>query len=404
MVNSLRTAARRREDCLPKDINLGQLISAVSLAFDFAERAQLNHARRVSYLALRLGESLGLEEASLQQILFAGMLHDVGATEDFDELQSDGAIPGSVVYHHPRRGAEMVAGLPHLAGVAEIIAQHHERWAGGGYPQGLSGEAVRPEARLLFLADRFEVTFAARGWEPAVERVERGRGSDFQPELVDLFQTLARVPRTRLDLEERNIGRVIRWDVDRLAQLVVTAELCQISEVFAALIDNRSPYTANHSQGVAQIAGVLARRLGLSQTTLLEIAALLHDLGKIGVPSRILNKPGPLTPEERLVIQAHPYYTEHILRQVDGFEEIVPWAALHHERLDGEGYHLRLAAPQIPLESRIVAASDVYQALTADRPYRAGLTPEDAVNLMREMAAKGQLDPEVVEALNSAVR
>lgn len=389
--------------CSPREVNLGQLISAIALAFDFAERAQLNHARRVAYLALRVGEQLGMGEDVLQRILFAGMLHDIGATENFDELKNDEAVPGGVVYSHPLRGAEMVAGLPPVSDLEPIIAQHHERWAGGGFPSGLSGDAIRLEARLLCLADRFEVVYAAGGWEQGLARVERGRGRDFQPELVDAFLSLARIPRAQLDLEERNIGRVIGWEVDRLAQIVVTADLCRLADVFAGLIDNRSPYTANHSQGVAKYAGALGRRLGLADVASLEVAALLHDLGKIGVPSRILNKPGRLTPEEYQVVRVHPYYTEHILRQVKGLEDIVPWAALHHEHLDGTGYHTGAKAGVIPLESRIVAVSDVYQALTADRPYRHGLAADDALGLMRHMAVVGHLDSEVVQQLAEAV-
>ncbi|MGE5554440.1 MAG: HD domain-containing phosphohydrolase [Betaproteobacteria bacterium] len=388
--------------CLPRKINLGQLVSAICLAFDFAERAQLNHARRVAYVALKVGGELGLGEEALRRVLFAALLHDIGATESFDELKDDEAVPAGVVYNHPLRGAEMVAGLPQVSDLGPIIAQHHERWGGGGYPFGLRGEAIRLEARLLYLADRFELVYTAAGWEQGLARVERGRGCDFQPELVDAFLSLSRIPKVQLDLEERNIGRVVGWEVDRLAQVVMTAELCRVAGVFAGLIDNRTPYTANHSQGVAQYAGALGRRFGLASAASLEVAALLHDLGKIGVPSRILNKPGRLTPEEYQVVRVHPYYTEHILRQVKGLEDIVPWAALHHEHLDGTGYHTGARAETIPLESRIVAVSDVYQALTADRPYRPGLAVGDALGMMRQMAAAGHLDAEVVQQLAEA--
>lgn len=397
------TLEERREACLPRRMNLGQLISAISLAFDFAERAQLNHARRVAYLAFRMGEQLGLGDDLLRRALLAGMLHDIGATEDFDELKNDAADPSRVIHEHPLRGAEMVAGLPGVSDLSPVIAQHHERWLGGGYPSGLAGESICLEARLLHLADRFEVVYAAAGWEEGLARVERGRGTDFQPALADAFLAVARLPRTRLDLDERNIERVVAWEVERFARVIVTGELCKVAEVFARLIDNRSPYTANHSQEVARIAGALARRLDLGNVTAVEIGALLHDLGKVGVPSRILNKPGRLTPEEFQVIMVHPYYTEHILRQVQGFEEIVPWAAQHHERLDGTGYHAGAKAASIPLESRIVAVSDVYQALTADRPYRPGLTKDDALRWMRSMAAAEHLDPEVVELLVEVV-
>lgn len=403
-MSQLRVGTGERHDaCLPGEVNLGQLLSAISLAFDFAERAQLNHARRVAYLAFRMGEQLELENELLRRVLFAGMLHDIGATEGFDELRSDAGVLSPVIRDHPLRGAKMVAGLPGVSDLSPVLAQHHEKWAGGGYPFGLAGESIRLEARLLYLADRFEVAYAAGGWEAGVTRVERGRGAHFQPALVDAFLALARLPRTQLDLEEHNIGRVVAWEVERFAQLVVKAELRQVAGVFAAFIDNRSRYTANHSQGVAEYAGRLARRMGLAHAAAIEIGALLHDLGKVGVPSRILDKPGRLTPEEYQLIKVHPYYTEHILRQVKGFEEIVPWAALHHEHLDGTGYHTGAKTTAIPLESRIVAVSDVFQALTADRPYRPGLAREDALKLMRDMAGARRLDPEVVEGLAEAV-
>lgn len=162
------------------------------------------------------------------------------------------------------------------------------------------------------------------------------------------------------------------------------AGLDRIARAFAEIIDAKSPYTYRHSSRVAELARGIGREMGADAATdrLLYRSGLLHDIGKLGVSSSILDKPGRLTDDERAAIELHPLYSWQILSRVGAFSGFARIAAEHHEKLDGSGYPWGVTAADLPRESRILAVADIYEALTADRPYRAGLTPEAALTLI----------------------
>lgn len=171
----------------------------------------------------------------------------------------------------------------------------------------------------------------------------------------------------------------------------------QVVETLAAAVDARDPYTQNHSREVARLAIALSVRLGLSEehSQLVGTAALLHDVGKIGIPDGILRKPGPLTHEERLEIETHPELGERILGATV-FQELLPWVRFHHERWDGQGYPEGLSGESIPLEARVLAICDSYDAMVSNRPYRSGFDPMVALQEI-ERCAGTQFDPFLTE-------
>ena len=164
--------------------------------------------------------------------------------------------------------------------------------------------------------------------------------------------------------------------------------LDSIAEGFARVIDAKSPYTARHSQGVAHIAVGIAGELGFDGRELSDLrrAALLHDIGKLGVSNRILDKPGRLDDEEWKAIRRHPEYTLRILQRVPVFQSLAELAANHHERMDGRGYHRGLRAGELPLAHRLLVVADVFEALTADRPYWAGMPIAKALGIVHKDA------------------
>jgi HD-GYP domain-containing protein (c-di-GMP phosphodiesterase class II) len=185
--------------------------------------------------------------------------------------------------------------------------------------------------------------------------------------------------------------RVLRVDADGLDR---------VAEAFADVIDAKSPYTSDHSRGVADIARRVGRTLGLEREAgrRLYRAGLLHDIGKLGVSNRILDKPGKLTEQEFNAIRQHPVYSREILGPIEAFADVLQPACLHHERLDGTGYPWGFTGERLTLECRILAGADVFEALSAKRPYRDSLTLDEVRNLMMRDAGHA-LDGDVLDAL-----
>ena len=176
-------------------------------------------------------------------------------------------------------------------------------------------------------------------------------------------------------------------------------------EVLASAVNMRDNYTARHSERMAELAREVGRRLGLEAEELqeLEVAARLHDLGKIGVPDQILRKPGPLTQQEWDVMRRHPELGAEMLAAIPGLERVAAIVKGHHERFDGGGYPEGLRGEEIPLASRIVSACDAYQAMISNRPYRPALAPVHALRELSDQAGS-QFDPGAVEALSETTR
>jgi len=175
--------------------------------------------------------------------------------------------------------------------------------------------------------------------------------------------------------------------------------------VFARTVEARSPFTHGHSDRVKNYALQLARATGLAREDLnvLERGALLHDIGKISTPDAILNKPGPLTPEEMDVIKEHPEEGVRIIEKLESLHDVIPLIRWHHERLDGSGYPDGLRADAIPLSVRILSVADVYDALASERPYRPAIPHKECVKILHADAAGGGLDPALVETFCGVV-
>lgn len=175
-------------------------------------------------------------------------------------------------------------------------------------------------------------------------------------------------------------------------------------EQIVLTLSARDPYTYEHSKQVAEIAEKIARKLRLPEDMVEKVrsAAMIHDIGKIGIPDEILQKPGPLTKEEWAIMKKHPDIGADLIKGLEIYADIVDIIRYEHERWDGSGYPKGLKGEEIPLGARIVAAADIWNALTTDRPYRPAYSHEEAVRMIREMRGK-ELDPTVADALLSIV-
>jgi len=197
---------------------------------------------------------------------------------------------------------------------------------------------------------------------------------------------------------------VLADSFDQMTERLQRQHLATIRALTSA-IDARDPYTAGHSARVGQLAVDIGAELGLAESELqhLEIGGYLHDIGKIGVRDNVLLKPGSLTPEERELIERHPRVGLDILAAVELSPEVIAFVGGHHEKLDGSGYPRGARAERISIIARIASVSDIYDAVTTDRPYRKAMTPAEAVEIIKREAALGKLDGRVVAAFEKVL-
>jgi HD-GYP domain-containing protein (c-di-GMP phosphodiesterase class II) len=314
-------------------------------------------------------------------------------------------IANELVETRSSRGAEIVQRLGFGANVANAVRAVDEHWDGGGQPKGLSGQQIPLLARVICLAQALEVYTMLDGAAAAISvAIQRG-GKWFDPQLV-AFAVEYEIELNRLRALDGAALKGEAQDVEPgdLALLAGPGALDRIALGFAEVVDAKSPFTAEHSYRMSDLAIRIAQRLGYDATGLASLrrAALLHDIGKLSVPNSILDKPGPLTAEEWEVVRLHPYYTQRILLHIRGFKQIAHIAAAHHERLDGRGYYRGLKAAQIPLGAQILATADMFDALTAERPYRPALPEETALRIMERDRDTG-VTGGCLDALNAAL-
>ncbi len=307
------------------------------------------------------------------------------------------------------------------AEVGRALAQAFERWDGRGVPLGLAGERIDPVMRVVQIADDAEVFDRVGGPDAAVTMLRGRRGTEFDPALVDLCTASLFGGLDAVDSWEAAIASAGLSGAELSgAELsgaglsgaglsgaglsgaglsgagpseseLSEAELTTALEAFADYADLKSPSRLGHSRGVSSLAASAARHLGLpgDDVTLVERAALVHDLGIIGVPTSIWEKAGPLSAAERERVRTHPYLTERILSRQPRLAEIGAIAGLHHERADGSGYPRGLRGEAIPVGARLVAAADVLHAMGEDRPYRAGVDAAARAAALRAEAKAG---------------
>ncbi len=428
-------------------LRLADVVAALTYALDVTEGQPEGHAVRSCAIGMAVGRRLGTDDAALSALYYALLLKDLGCSSNAARLTATFGADDRTVkhafklvdtsrlwegarfvlgqagraalrsggvrawYRHVRdvatgaggghralievrceRGADIAHQLGFPGATSAAIRALDERWDGSGFPYGLSGDAIPLAGRILGLAQTVEVFHAAHGPRAARTVARRRSGRWFDPHVVDAFLEVER----EAGFWERVAGpeaerHVASLEPEGLVLRADDARLDRVAEAFARVIDAKSPWTYRHSERVRALALGIASELALSeaQRTLLSRAALLHDLGKLAVPNTILDKPGRLDAEEFAVIRRHPALSERIVRRVAPFQEVAEVAGGHHERLDGHGYHQGRRAGRLRLEVRILAVADAFEAMTASRPYRDGMSTERALEILRQDAGSG---------------
>jgi HD-GYP domain-containing protein (c-di-GMP phosphodiesterase class II)/DNA-binding CsgD family transcriptional regulator len=283
--------------------------------------------------------------------------------------------------------------------VSEALSQLFETWTGTGTPQGLRGEAIALPVRITHVAATGVLFARLGGAEHAVTAVRRRAGKDLDPAIAQRFCRQA--PDLLAEPDAGDVRTAVLDAEPWPRRLVDQGDVDRIAAAFGDLVDLKSPYFLGHSAGVADLAVVAAHHLRLTagEIATLRRAALLHDLGRAGVPNGIWDKRSALSTGEWEQVRLHAYHSERILTRSPVLAPAGRQAGLHHERLDGSGYHRQAAGPGIPMPARILAAADAYQAMRQPRPHRAALPPQRAAELLRHESKEGRLDAEAVGAV-----
>lgn len=385
-------------------VSLLELTLQLSRASDMVSPELNHHQRLVAYIAFNLGEELCFDEKKLNEVSVAAILHDVGGLsmqERIKVLKFEAINP----HQHARIGWLLLKDYREFAEIAKIIKFHHVDWNRGG---GLRfcGETVMPESHLIHLSDRI-ATLISRDdkiinqKDQIFKKIASASGRKFNPDYVKAFEKLKEKEFFWYDLESISNGRRYYKKINFKDQCLGIDELIGITKLYARVIDFRSNFTAVHSEGVSAVANRLAQHLSCDELTCKKIqaAGYIHDIGKLSVPTEILEKPSALTPEEFAVMKKHTYHTYVLLNQVQGLEEVNEYAAMHHERLDGSGYPFKLTGKELSLGARIMAVADIFTAVTENRPYRKGMQKDQVINILKNMALDEKIDAGIVENL-----
>ncbi|HSC02876.1 MAG TPA: HD domain-containing phosphohydrolase [Solirubrobacteraceae bacterium] len=434
------------------EIALSELIGALSRALDIAEGEPQGHAVRSCLIGMRIADVIDLDADSRSDLFYALLLKDAGCSANaahmaalfgaddqvakrtskrvnwarpFDAfvwslktvapggsiaertarlraIRNEGQVTRSLMKARCHRGAEIALKLGFSRATAEAIRALDEHWDGHGQPRGLGGAEIPFAARILCLAQTVEVFHATGGTRAAYRVAHKRSGEWFDPELVEALRSFRLDTQFWASLKDPDVSVVEPPDRILTAD---EARLDQIAEGFAAVVDAKSPWTHEHCDRVCAIAIGMAQVMGFDELALrrLRRAALLHDLGKLSISSRILDKPGPLTDEERARFREHPLLGEQILGQVASFVELSVVASAHHERLDGSGYPRGLSGDALTMPMRVLAVADVYEALISDRPYRPAYPWHEALELMRADVPQ-RMDARAFAALEELLR
>ncbi len=390
---------------------MDQFLSSLSAGLDVVEGellgATTNHGKRLGVLCAAMGRHCGWRDEDMIGVAACALLHDNALTAYRQLLaQKDHRTEG--YRRHCLRGEENAAFLPFPSDVAGVIQYHHEFVDRSG-PFETNANDTPLGAQWIAMVDDLDVGMKLIGPEKedltTIRKAISGKkGSYYTEKAVETLlavldeELMSALADERVDAAFAQ--SVPEWSVDKAA-----SELMGIAKVVANITDSKSAFTAKHSTQIANRAYWMARYYGYDKETCatLYLAAAFHDLGKLMTPTSILEKPGKLTLDEFHIITDHVRWSYRLLKDVSGFETICRWATTHHRKLDGTGYPDELPDEFLDLDffSRLMTCLDLYQAVRETRPYHAGRTHQDTMAILKEMAAKEEIDRQIVSDLDS---
>ncbi len=434
---------------------LAELISALSRALDITEGQPPGHCIRVCWIGYHIGVEYGLKDSELWDLYYTLLLKDLGcssnaaricqlyATDDLsfkrnfktvndslsqvvgfvvkntglkkglaerfsaivNILKNGEQISHDLIQTRCDRGAEIAKQLRFNEAVCEGIRSLDEHWNGKGKPLNLEADSIPIFARIALLSQVIDVFHQSSDQSSVVAEVQSRSGTWFDPTLVSIFEQIAKDKRFWSVLEsDRAHSEILNFEPAKSSVDLDDDYLDEIAGAFGQVVDSKSPYTAGHSERVAVYTDFIGKQLGFDDAyrRWLKRGALLHDIGKLGVSNSVLDKPGKLDDDEWQEVRMHAVYTEEILSEIGVFSELAVVSAAHHERLDGKGYPRGLKAENISLATRVITTADIFDAITADRPYRGPIPVDKALQIMAN-EVDSAIDRDCFNALKAAV-
>ena len=418
-------------------LKLSELMGALSYALDITEGQPEGHCVRSCWIGMHIGQKLALPTGQLWELYYTLLLKDLGCSSNASRICElyltddhafkrdfkwvDGSLPQvlrfvlrntgpgaglmnrlkamsnilsngdaiaqELIKTRCTRGADIARQLRFSEAVAQGIHSLDEHWNGQGRPDGLAGNNIALYSRIALLAQVVDIVNCSDGQAAATKEVQLRRGKWFDPDLVDAFLDVAGATQFWDTLNSPDIeSRVFALEPGGHEAVLDEDYLDDIAEAFGQVVDAKSPFTAGHSARVGLYTALLGESLNIPETRRrwLKRGALLHDVGKLGVSNTILDKPGKLDEAEWAAVRLHAVFTESILGRIKIFDELARVSAAHHERLDGGGYPRGITAADIVLETRIITTADIFDAITAERPYRGAVPVDKTLAIMAE--------------------
>jgi len=433
------------------DVRLAELLVGLSQAVDAGMGLEPGEAARATLIAMQLADALQVADAP--DVYYTALLQHVGRTAyaheaaallggdeialksaalrtDFDRpaevllvylrnlaphaglgrrLRAAGVAAtraGAITAGYARANCEVAAmtarrlGLG--AGVVRSVDAVFERVDGKGAPRRLRRDAIPVPARIAQVAVCAALFDRLGGPDLAVQTIRRRAGTSLDADVAAAFCDRAQA--MLAELQAQDVVRAALAAEPGPARAVGEDAIDGVCRAFGDAVDLKSPYHHGHAAGVASLAGAAAERLRLpaGEAAAVARAGHLHDLGRAAVPNGIWERPGPLTSAEWERVRLHAYQSERIMGACGPLAPLAPLAGMHHERLDGSGYHRELRGAAIPIAARVLAAADAFQAMTQARAHRPARSAEEAAAELSQEAGRGRLDADAVAAVRAA--
>ena len=425
-----------------EQVRLAELVAAISLATDLGTGQPMEHALRTCHLSMGLAREVDVAVQELSDTYYVSLLRFLGCTA---EASADAALNagddiglyeglapsfmggtsemmGWMLRHLAEgetpltRGRAVLGALTDPKGAERSIRAHcevgqmlarriglggsvlralgctFERWDGKGLPNGIAGEEIPASCRIAIVARDFDLLYRVWGPETATEILLERKGRAYEPRVLDAALRVG--PLLLADMEDGSLWDSVLEAEPGPPMVVDDSRIDDVLRAFAHFADLKSPFLHGHSTGVAVLAERAASMSGAPEmdTTLLRRAGLVHDLGRVAVPSGIWDKPGPLSDGQWERVRLHPYSTERVLIRCGPLKKLAEVASSHHERMDGSGYHRGNRAPSLTPATRLLATADMFRAMTEPRPHRSPLSSSDAVDELNLAVKEGRLD------------